>query len=122
MIVRVGLLASLALAVVITGTGCQDTKATSERGALLSQNEQLKKDLDAANRARQEADARANMAAQAPTPTSTDSATPPGMEGGSLDLSSGGDGVTPRPGRTTPASACRSLESSPRCCTIFQIR
>jgi flagellar motor protein MotB len=106
MIVRVGLLASLALAVVVTGTGCQDTKATSERGALLSQNEQLKKDLDAANRARQEADARANMAAQAPTPT-PDSATPPSMEGGAMDLSSGGPGISPAPrtGRTTPASA-----------------
>lgn len=106
MTVRVGLLASLALALLFAGTGCANTKANAERDGLLSQNEQLKKDLDAANRARQEADARANMAAaQTTTTPGADTVAAPGMEGGALDLSGGAPGVTPRTGRTTPVAA-----------------
>jgi len=108
MIMRVGILASMALAFVVAGTGCADNKVTAERSALLSQNEQLKHDLDASNKARQEADARANMTAAQATPPAADSATPPGMEGSALDLSGGAPGVTPRPGRTTPASVDNS--------------
>jgi flagellar motor protein MotB len=92
--------ASLALAMVMAGTGCASNKTNAQLDGALSQNEQLKKELDAERRARQEADARANMAAaQATTPTEVST---PSMEPSALDLTGGAPGVTPRPGRTTP--------------------
>jgi flagellar motor protein MotB len=104
MIVRVGVLTSLALALVFASTGCANNKTNAERDGLLSQNDQLKKELDAERRARQEADARANMAAAQATPAPIDQqVAPPSMEGGALDLSAGAPGVTPR----TPTPAAR---------------
>jgi flagellar motor protein MotB len=83
MTMRVGLLASLALALLLGGTACSN-KEKDERASLISQNDQLKKDLDAERAARQQAEAKANMAtAQA---TTMPEVSTPGMEGGVSDM------------------------------------
>lgn len=93
---RLGLLVAVAAAFMAFGSGCATTKQTAERDSLINQNKDLSQQLEAERQARQAADARANAAGSQLTAGSTDSTTPPGMEGGAVDLSAGGTSVTPR--------------------------
>ena len=86
---RLGLMAVVA-AFLVAGTGCESTKQKAERDSLINQNKELQQQLDAERTARTAADSRANAATgQLTAAQPADSATPPGMEGGAVDLSSG---------------------------------
>ena len=92
---RFAVLAALVAGFLVLGTGCSN-KATAERNSLLSQNDDLKRQLDAEKAAHAAAEARANAAtAQVatlppPAPAPTENVRTPSMEPGPLDLSGGG--------------------------------
>jgi outer membrane protein OmpA-like peptidoglycan-associated protein len=98
-----GLLALVAAALLLAGTGCANNKLTAERDSLASQNKELADQLKAERDARQLAESRAT--AMGGALTAAPSATPgvPDM-GGPLDLTG------PRARTSTPA---RPLSATP---------
>src|SRR6476660_5721925 len=99
---RVMLLAMLAAGFLLVGTGCAD-KASAERTSLLSQNDELKRELDAEKAAHASADARANAAtAQVATLPPENTVRPPSMDSSAkpLDLSTSKKVSPPKPSPT----------------------
>ena len=99
MTLRAGLLAMVALAFIATGTGCAD-KTAAERDSLLSQNEDLKKERDAALAAQQASDARADALTKQQAVAPPETMAPPSMDNsGSANnpppAARGGRGTTP---------------------------
>jgi len=101
-----GVLALVAAALLLAGTGCANNKLTAERDSLATQNKELADQLKAERDARQLADSRAAAASGALSAAPAETPGVPDM-GGPLDLTSGPRGRTAAP-RTTPIPPTRA--------------